>query len=63
MNRVTPLIGQRTPIFLVLGYDAAPRIALSGAVHMTCSVGSLWVKGTFRMAARGLYIKIEVRYS
>ena len=28
MNRVTPIIGQRIPIFPVLGYNVTPGIAL-----------------------------------
>gem|GEM_PF-3339361 len=28
VNRVTPVIGQRIPVFPVLGYNAAPGIAL-----------------------------------
>jgi len=35
MHRVTPTIGKRTRILVVLAYNAAPGIALSEAARMT----------------------------
>ena len=45
MKRVTPVIGHRTPIFLVLSYNAAPGMALSEFVHITILVSSALGEG------------------